>query len=99
MNAKIRAAVMKRADGNCEACFKWAGEALHFDHFAGRRNGESVESGWALCPACDHLKTTNDPNAKKWVERFMTHCALHGFAEQVKKCQLRLEWLAAKGAP
>ena len=52
-----------------------------------------------LCPVCDHLKTTNSPSALKWVQRFMTHCAIYGYAEQVKKCQLRLDWISAKGAP
>ena len=97
MNKAIRAAVVERSGGNCEACYKWGGESLHFDHIAGRRNGESVESGWMLCPVCDHLKTTNSPSALKWVQRFMTHCAIYGYAEQVKKCQLRLDWLVASG--
>lgn len=98
MNRQIRAAVMARSDGLCEACYKWAGEALHLDHARGRRNAESLESCWALCPICDHLKTTNDPSARKWVERFMAHCFVYGYAAEVALAETRLAVLAQKNA-
>lgn len=97
MNKKVRAAVADRSGGLCEACYKWAGEALHCDHFFGRRNGESVSLCWMLCPPCDHLKTTNNPSAAKWLERWMAHCAVHGYREEVELAQNRLAVLAQKG--
>jgi hypothetical protein len=89
-------AVTRRADGVCECCF---GPALpgHRDHFHGRRNGTTTEGMWLLCWECDLKKTNNEPDAATWVRRFMTHCALYGYAAEIAQCETRLAVIAAKG--
>lgn len=99
MNKAVRAAVVERSQGLCEACYQWGGESLHCDHFAGRRKGESVAKCWMLCPSCDHLKTANNPSAQKWVERWLAHCFVYGLAEEIKLAETRLAWIRAKGKP
>jgi hypothetical protein len=89
-------AVMKRADGVCEACFKHR-EDLQIDHFAGRRDGTTVEGCWVLDSECHLAKTDSKPSAKAWCERFMVHCGLYGYKEQAQKARTRIAVLAAKG--
>lgn len=97
MNKQVRQAVVERSGGFCECCSRYIGDEGHADHFFGRAKAvESVETVWLLCPPCDDDKTHNRPNAARWVERFMTFCALHGYVESVKRCQLRLEWIQAR---
>jgi hypothetical protein len=80
-----RAAVAARANGCCEACGARRGEALHWDHFHGRAREESVESTWMLCPRCDREKTESKPSRLWWLRRFLAHCELHLYAEQIRK--------------
>lgn len=97
MNKKIRAATVARADGNCEACFRWVGDEGHYDHFWGRKNApEAVDTGWMLCARCDDDKTNNRPDALTWVKRFQIHSALWGYTAAVRQCLMRLEWIAAR---
>lgn len=82
MNKKLRAAVLARADGNCEAC-GFAVVFGHLDHWLSgngrRRQSESVESCWILCLSCDLDRTANRPNAAHWNARFKAHCEKHGY--------------------
>lgn len=82
-SAQIRAAVMRRADGRCEACTGPLGLSGVWDHWlggSGRRKAlESVETTWALCAYCNHQRTDNIPSAKHWNRRFQTHCDTHGY--------------------
>lgn len=98
MNKSIRAAAVERSEGHCEACGKWAGEAAHCDHFFGRGHvAESLATVWMLCPSCDHHKTVNDPSNRWWVCLFESHAAKHGYADEVHRCEIRLEVLTQKG--
>lgn len=97
MNAALRQAIYRRADFSCESC---AGplEDASVDHFFGRKNApEELATLWLCCFKCHRAKTENRPDAATWVRRFQVFAALHGYVESVKKCQLRLEWLAASG--
>ena len=81
---EIRIAVMKRAQGQCEApdCHNRTLD-LSLDHFMGgsgrRRQMESVENCWALCAKCDAARTANYPNAATWNSLFRVHCKRHGY--------------------
>lgn len=99
MDKRVRQAVVARSDGFCECCSRWVGDDGTLDHAFGRKNApESVETCWYLCwEPCHAAKTRNDPDAATWVRRLQVFAALHGYVESVKKCQLRLEWLAASG--
>ena len=101
MDKRVRQAVVERSEGFCECCSRWVGADGTLDHFWGRAKApETVETCWFLCwDPCHFAKGQNDPSARVWVERFQVFSALHGHAEQVKKCQLRLEWISAKGTP
>ena len=97
MDASVRAAVMKRADGKCEACGKWKGEALTYDHAHSRREPDAVETGWALCwDPCHAAKTRNDPSAQWWIRRFIEHCEKHGYETSASRSRVRLEVQIAK---
>lgn len=81
---EIRATVMRRADGGCEACH--IGAKLEMDHWLGgagrRREKQSAATCWALCAGplgCHRMRTENRPNAAWWNERFREHCTRHGF--------------------
>jgi len=94
----IRAAAVERSGGACESCGEWAGEAAHCDHFFGRGHvAESLETVWMLCPNCDLLKTNNKPSSAWWMREFRTHALIHGYADEVHRCNVRLEVLAQKG--
>lgn len=77
----IRAAVMDRARGRCEACGERA--ALALDHWLGgigrRRQMESVETTWALCGECHRDRTENRPSAADWNRHFEAHARRHGY--------------------
>lgn len=105
MKASIRTAVYRRAGDACEGCSGPLDDAS-IDHFFGRKNAqEELATLWLLCFKCHRAKTenrasaTSTPDARVWVGRFMVFAALHGYAESVKRCQLRLEWISAKGKP
>jgi hypothetical protein len=96
VRAEVRAACVARAEGDCEACARFAGAALHLDHFWGRAREESVESCWMLCPGCDHEKTENKPTRQHWLHLFSFHCRNEGYADQVAKCDRALALEAAQ---
>lgn len=98
MSPALRSAIYRRAGDACEGCSGPLDDAS-VDHFFGRKNApESLETLWFLCFRCHRAKTENRPDAKTWVGRFMMFAALHGYAASVKRCQMRLEWIAAKGS-
>lgn len=93
--SEIRAAVMNRAAGDCEACsFGFDGTALSrldLDHFFGRvRVKQSERNCWALCRICHREKTRNDPSAAHWLERFIKHAEKHGYSEEAGMATRRL---------
>ena len=101
MNKDVRARCVERSGGNCENgdCGKWAGEALHADHFFGRaRIMESLATVWMLCPTCDFMKTTNRPNRSAWLGAYLTHCLKYGY--ETKRIEALIDWQMTKmGGP
>lgn len=86
--ARIRAEVFARAENRCEAwrpdpampgawerCDK---TATIWDHWMGgtgrRRQKQSVENTWALCPFCNHDRTDKIPSIGFWNASFGLHC-------------------------
>jgi 5-methylcytosine-specific restriction endonuclease McrA len=96
--AEVRAAVIERARGKCEACGAWSGQ-LQLDHFFGRARSESPETCWALDGNCHKLKTNNRPSAQRWLTIFADHCLLLGYAEAEARARKRLAFVEARGAP
>lgn len=91
MNRAVRAEVVARSEGECEACGRWVGDEGHADHFFGRgRVKESVSNCWFLCPPCDAKKTNNEPSASEWLSTFMAHCESHGYTAEYDRAQKRL---------
>lgn len=95
----VRGEVMKRASGCCEHC--GASETdfspLELDHFFGRARAESVETCWALCRACHRRKTDNTPSAASWLQAFVTHAGLRGFADARSMAIRRFNALVLSG--
>lgn len=78
---EVRALVMTRADGRCEAC-AFAFTALNpaeLEHFFGKARGESLEACWALCKRCHREKTDSVPSARQWATWFIEHQKQHGY--------------------
>lgn len=97
MNVALRKAVSARAGGACEACSGPLDNAS-VDHAFGKKNApEEMGTLWLLCFKCHRAKTDNHPDARTWVGRFMTFAAIHGYADSARRCQMRLEWIEAKG--
>jgi hypothetical protein len=93
----LYAQVNARAAGRCEAC----GDSLakfgqECDHFFGRRNAESLETCWMLCPRCHFAKTRNHPGRGSWLLKFIEHCGKHGYADAASEAQRKLEWYNSK---
>lgn len=86
MNAKVRATVLARSNGLCEACSAPHGNLGEVDHWEsgrGRRTQrESVETVWVLGLRCGCAKdrTANWPSAAEWNARRAAHCTRYGFA-------------------
>lgn len=98
MNKQVRAAVVTRAGGFCEACCRYVGDEGHADHFFGRAKAEeSAATVWLLCLQCDDAKTHNRPSAAVWLERFTLHASLHGYKEATERAQVKLAVLKQKG--
>lgn len=57
MKKQIAEAVLKRADGRCEYCGAYCGEALilHHEHFRSRGGKDTPEDLMAVCFIC-HMK-------------------------------------------
>lgn len=100
--AEIRAAVVARAKGRCEALTAmrilsdYTDPARHTgplraDHWLGgagrRRQQQSTNTVWAICPGCDLLRTNNWPSAAWWNRIHEAHCRLHGlpFTPHIEK--------------
>lgn len=98
---KIRAAICKRAAGNCESCGAWVGlngEDGHADHMFGRAKiPEATSNCWLLCVACDDSKTNNRPAAGYWLARFAVHATRYGYTAEAQLADTKLETLKAKG--
>jgi hypothetical protein len=94
----VRAAVLKRAGGDCENC-GWGGLAaqLELDHFEGKARSESVETCWLLCRVCHRLKTNNQPSTTNWLDVFAFHCRKHGYSEAEARARKRLAFVQARG--
>lgn len=75
--ASVRAAIMERANGVCEACLQpeqpW--NPLEYDHFFGRtkKGAREVDAGWGIHAGCHREKTRNFPTRKFWLEMFRAH--------------------------
>lgn len=97
--AKVRASVMSRAGGKCEACAREVGDypaRVDLDHFWGRGRGrQRLQNCWALCPDCHYLKTLNDPNAEHWLKAFQEHCRKHRYWSELAQAQRRLDGIVA----
>jgi hypothetical protein len=92
----VRAAVVKRARGECELCGGfWH---LTLDHFEGIARSESLETCWLLCWGCHREKTDNKPDAAWWAGAFAKHCARHGYSEAEARARKRLQFVRARGA-
>ena len=98
MNQDVYAAVMVRAGGRCECC--WRFEDLQLDHFFGRaKAAESVENCWALCARCHQRKTDNHPRADLWLSAFIAHCIRNNYAEAQALAETKRATLDAKNLP
>jgi 5-methylcytosine-specific restriction endonuclease McrA len=80
----LRVAVMQRAGYLCEACgICYRDPPLQMDHWMSgvgrRRQKQSKETCWALCPPCHSNRTHNLPSAAYWNEKFATHCTRFGY--------------------
>jgi 5-methylcytosine-specific restriction endonuclease McrA len=96
----LRALVVKRAEGTCEAC--GSGQmGLEVDHFFGgngrRKALEAKETCWALCHSCHLNKTNNRPSPAYWLRAFASHAEKHGFGEAWQQTVKRLSSLDAQG--
>lgn len=93
----IRAAVMERARGRCEACGV-PSVVLELDHQHGRGKApQSVENCRALCPLCHREKTLSRPSAAHWLKDFAAHCDVYGYAAEAKRARARLSFVEARG--
>lgn len=92
MNKSVRAACVIRSEGKCEACGRWAGEALHCDHMFGRARSEEISTCWMLCPRCDDDKTHNRPDAAHWLKLFLEHCVKHSYHAAYAEAFRKLSW-------
>lgn len=95
----VRAAVMARADGNCEYCGSESPTPVHLDHMFGRiRQPETERTCWALCAQHHDLKTRNFPSAAHWFQHFAFHCESCGFEEERALALKERDWHDAKNA-
>lgn len=92
MNKSVRAACVIRSEGKCEACGRWAGEALHCDHMFGRARSEEISTCWMFCPRCDDDKTHNRPDAAHWLKLFLEHCVRHEYHAAYAEAFRKLSW-------
>jgi 5-methylcytosine-specific restriction endonuclease McrA len=95
----VRDQVMARADGCCENC-EMEYTDLEMDHFFGgslRRVMERLETCWALCRRCHHLKTINAPGRAAWLKRFIEHAKLHGYSDEASLAEGKLESACLRG--
>lgn len=104
MDKRVRAAVVARSGGFCEACFVFVGDEGRADHFFGRAKAEETEANvWILCgpshgrSGCDHNKTVSHPDAATWLQKFALHASLHGFKEAAERAMTKLAVLKQKG--
>jgi hypothetical protein len=79
---ELRGAVMERARGTCEGCCL-PSKVLVMDHWLGgggrRRQRQSIETCWALCPGCDGRRTRNEPGAAYWNGVRADFCRAKGY--------------------
>lgn len=99
--ADVRALVMARSLGLCEACVKdlTPADPGELDHFFGKARAESVESCWLLCRACHRAKTDNKPSAAWWLDKFGGHARFSGYHAEAERARARLEGIVAVRAP
>lgn len=97
----VRAEVLKRAGGFCEACGAPGTDLapLEMDHFFSRRNSESVGSCWMLCRQHHREKTDNAPSATYWLCLFFQHATTRGYWVEAKQAERRMAFLDARGTP
>jgi 5-methylcytosine-specific restriction endonuclease McrA len=91
--AAIRGAVVKRADGNCEACFRSLSELDRgeADHFWGRvRTPTTCQNVWLLCFSCHREKTANKPSPDFWLASFEQHVSRYGYTAERLKARNRM---------
>lgn len=100
--ARIRAEVVKRADGCCEACVRRLSPQFdpgELDHFWGRGKApQSVANCWLLCRLCHRRKTDSLPARTYWLERFETHARFHGHMAEARKARSTIDSLALADA-
>ena len=93
MKPSLANAIIRRADGLCEACR--VRPAGRIDHFEGRARSESLETCWHLCVLCDNAKTVNRPSARHWLESFIRHAESHGYTAAAERARARLDGIVA----
>lgn len=98
---EIRAAVMKRANGWCEACGSaliYSTNAPTLDHMVGRKRApQSERNCWALGWRCCHArKTDNIPSANHWRHAFIAHASRHSFFAEAAMVRAEMEKKEAK---
>ena len=93
MKPSLANAIVRRADGLCEACR--VRPAARIDHFFSRGRAESLETCWHLCVECDIDKTYNRPAASHWLLSFVCHAESHGYTAAAERARARLEGIVA----
>lgn len=98
--ADIREAVLKRADGRCEACATGFTplNSAELDHFFGKARSEAVETCWALCRQCHAEKTDNEPSAADWLQYFVSHCGQFGYVSAAMWAKRRAAFVSVRSA-
>lgn len=99
---KVRAEVLARSRGCCEACAEPFTELQPFemDHFFGRaKAAQKASNCWGLCRICHREKTHNRPNAAHWLSLFVRHCERHGYRAEKRRAQDRLYVVSTTRAP
>jgi hypothetical protein len=96
VSTEIRARVVERSGGKCEACLDPLTSANpgEWDHVLGgvgrRIQQQSVESTWFLHATCHRERTANQPSARHWWEIFRAHALRAGYAAMVREAEKHL---------
>jgi hypothetical protein len=95
---RIRASCVRRSEGYCECgCGRWLGEdGGQLDHAESRRVAQTVRNCWMLTPTCHEDRTNSRPSASVWLNRFASHCDLHGYEAEAARARDRLAFVETR---